>query len=73
MSNESENAVDPWQLDCGPDDRVTPRDLFRAMCIARSMGEDAFAERLRDMLYLAFTAAGAPIPPGAEAIYPAMH
>lgn len=73
MTEESNTPVDPWQLNGGPDDRMTPRDLFRAMCVARALGEEAFAERLRDMLYQAFAAAGAPIPPGAEALYPAMH
>lgn len=73
MSHGTENPVDPWLLDGGPDDHITPRDLYRAMCIARAMREHAFAERLREQLYQAFVAAGAPVPPGAEAIYPTRH
>lgn len=73
MSETTDKPSNPWQLDGGPDDCMTPRDLFRAMCVARAFGEHAFADRLRDTLYQAFTAAGAPIPPGAEAIYPAVH
>lgn len=67
---EHERA-DAWLLDGGPADVFTPRDLFRAMVIARSLGEHGTAERLRVALLEAFQAAGLPVPTCAEAIsYP---
>lgn len=73
MNTDSNSPDAAWVLDGGPDDHITPRDLYRAMCIARSMNEYGFAERLRVALFDAFTAAGAPIPEGAESIRPALH
>ncbi|WP_457443774.1 hypothetical protein [Roseateles sp. P5_E4] len=45
------------RLDDGPADQIGPRDLFRAMCIARAMGEDRMADRLLQKLEDAFTRA----------------
>lgn len=45
-------------LDGGSTDAITPRDLFRAMCIASAMGEDRMAARLREQLETAFAKAG---------------
>ena len=45
-------------LDGGPTDTFTPRDLFRAMVVARVMGEDRMADRLQQQLQDAFALAG---------------
>ena len=73
MSQDRDDAPDGWQLNAGPDDHITPRDLYRAMLIARSMNEHGMAERLRLALQDAFLAAGVPIPPDAQAVRPALH
>lgn len=66
QSRQQEDCA--WLLDGGRADAFTPRDLFRAMCIARAMKEHGMAERLRVALQDAFQAAGVTVPEGAEAI-----
>lgn len=61
------------EIDSGVLDAITPRDLFRAMCIAQAMNEHGMAERLRAALQAAFDAAGVPSPEDFKAALPPLH